>query len=106
MRFHVHVLRGWLVGRRLGRARWVSGRITTLSWLARGTLGLLALVMILGNQMDQDMRAMGLMPVQIEPLPFFGAHTCIYPSDVEEPPAPPPEEEPPCSRKGKRSDAR
>ncbi|MDI1480527.1 hypothetical protein [Polyangium sp. y55x31] len=106
MRFHVHVLRGWLVGRRLGRGRWVSGQITTLSWLARGTLIFLALLMIFGNQMDQDARAMGLLTVQIEPLPFVGTHTCIYPSDVEEPPAPPPEEEPPCSRKGKRPDAR
>ncbi|MDC3956319.1 hypothetical protein [Polyangium jinanense] len=103
MRLHAHALRGFLVGRRLGRARWVSGQITTLSWLARGTLGLLALLMILGNQLDQDMRAKGLMPVQIEPLPFVGAHPCISPSDVEEPP---PEEEPPCSRKGKRPDAR
>ncbi|MDI3289794.1 hypothetical protein [Polyangium sp. 15x6] len=105
MRFHVHALRGWLVGRRLGRERWVSGQMTTLSWLGRGTLLLLAFVMVLGDDEDQKARAKGLMPVQIEPLPaFVGAHSCISPSDVDEPPPEP--EEPPCPRKGKRPDAR
>ncbi|MDI1451680.1 hypothetical protein [Polyangium sp. 6x1] len=106
MMFRAHVLRGWLVGRRLGRERWVSGQMTALPWIGRGTLLFLAFVMVLGDHLDQQARAMGLMTVQIEPLPFFGAHTCIYPGDEEEPPAPPPEEEPPCSRKGKRPDAR
>ncbi|MDI1437193.1 hypothetical protein [Polyangium sorediatum] len=94
------------MGRRLEKPRWIAAQVTTVVWLARGTFFLVAAATVVAGTAVIEARPGLMPPVQIEPLPFFGTHTCIYPSDVEEPPAPPPEEEPPCSRKGKRSGAR
>jgi hypothetical protein len=98
MRFDAHALRAWIADRRLGRQQWVRAQITALAWLGRGTLLLVALVVVLGDQADQAARAKGLMPVQAQLPAFVGAHSCMSPAD-EEPPAPEPVEEPPCPRK-------
>jgi len=103
--FRAHVLRGWIVGRRLEKPRWLEAQVTTVVWLARGTLFLVAVASVIAGTAVIEERPGLMPPVQAEPLPaFVGAHACISPGDVEEP-APPPEE-PPCPRQGKRPDAR
>jgi len=98
-------LRRWYVVRRLGRSGHGKAQLSVLAWLARGTLLVVAAAAIVGDQADQEARAVGLMRVDAQAMPFFHVpgepftghqHPCMMPEPYEEEAAPEPDEPPPC----------